>query len=127
MVQSPKSKVQSRKGTNFGLWTLDFGLAKNMTSSLRDRVIHTVDFVGLQLPAGWRPEVAIILGSGLGALADEVHVITWLPYSNVPGFGQSSVPGHAGRLVFGELEGKRVVAMQGRYHFYEGYDLQHVT
>src|SRR5437867_2621005 len=98
-----------------------------MTSSLRDRVIHTVDFVGLQLPAGWRPEVAIILGSGLGALADEIHVVTWLPFSNVPGFGQSSVAGHAGKLVFGELEGKRVVVMQGRYHFYEGYDLQHVT
>src|SRR5438876_11621481 len=118
MVQSPKSKVQSRARNNFGLWTLDFGLAKDMTSSLRDRLIHTVDFVGLQLPAGWRPEVGIILGSGLGALADEIHVVTWLPYSNVPGFGHSSVAGHAGRLVFGELQWKRVLVMQGRYHFY---------
>jgi purine-nucleoside phosphorylase len=71
--------------------------------------------------------VAIILGSGLGALAGEVEAVASIPYAEIPGFAQSSVVGHAGRLVAGTLEGTRVLVMQGRLHYYEGHTLQQAT
>lgn len=74
----------------------------------------------LQKKTRFRPEVAIVLGSGLGPLADEIEVEAALPFGEIPGFAESSAPGHAGRLVFGTLAGKTVVAMQGRVHYYEG-------
>ena len=98
-----------------------------MTQNLRERIEHAVDMVRLQLPPHWSPDIAIILGSGLGALADEIDPIARLPYASIPGFATSSVEGHAGRLVLGNLGDARVVAMQGRFHFYEGYDLHQVT
>lgn len=67
------------------------------------------------------PQIAIILGSGLGALAGEVGADAAIPYSEIPGFPRSTVEGHAGNLIVGRLEGKAVVVMQGRAHFYEGY------
>jgi purine-nucleoside phosphorylase len=70
-----------------------------------------------------RPQLAIILGSGLGVLADEVQADAIFPYSEIPGFPVSTVAGHAGRLVVGTLAGKNVVVMQGRFHYYEGYPL----
>lgn len=73
------------------------------------------------------PAVGLILGSGLGALADAVQDAVALPYSDIPGMPVSTVAGHAGRLVIGTLEGVRVVCQQGRAHFYEGYSLQQVT
>jgi purine-nucleoside phosphorylase len=73
-----------------------------------------------------RPQIAIILGSGLGALADEVQVDVAFPYSEIPGFPVSTVSGHAGRLALGTLRGKRVVVMQGRFHYYEGYPMQRI-
>ncbi|WP_026675164.1 purine-nucleoside phosphorylase [Alkalihalobacterium bogoriense] len=74
-----------------------------------------------------QPKVGLVLGSGLGVLADEIkHAIT-LPYADIPGFPVSTVEGHAGQLVIGELEGMPVMAMQGRFHYYEGYDLNEVT
>ena len=69
---------------------------------------------------GLEPELALILGSGLGPLADEIDADTVIPYSELPGFAPSTAPGHAGRLVLGTLGSRRVVAMQGRLHFYEG-------
>lgn len=74
-----------------------------------------------------QPEVGLILGSGLGVLADEIENPVRIPYENIPHFPVSTVEGHAGQLVFGVLKGKRVVAMQGRFHFYEGYSFQQVT
>ncbi|MBI3098621.1 MAG: purine-nucleoside phosphorylase [Planctomycetes bacterium] len=74
-----------------------------------------------------KPEVAIVLGSGLGALADAIVDPVSVPYVKLPHFPVSSVPGHQGRLVIGGLEGKTVVAMQGRVHYYEGYSLEEVT
>jgi len=70
---------------------------------------------------GAPPEVALILGSGLGDLAGRIGGATVIPYAEVPGMPATTVPGHAGRLVLGELHGKRVVAMQGRLHLYEGH------
>ena len=66
------------------------------------------------------PEVAIILGSGLGPLANEISAEATVSYGDLPGFGESGAPGHAGELVLGTLSGKRVVAMKGRVHYYEG-------
>ncbi len=74
----------------------------------------------------FKPELAIILGSGLGELADEYCDIA-VPYSEIPGFLSSTVKGHKGRLVFAEIEGKKVVMMQGRNHFYEGHSLKEIT
>ncbi|MDG0961179.1 purine-nucleoside phosphorylase, partial [Bacillus paranthracis] len=73
------------------------------------------------------PQVGLILGSGLGVLADEIENAVTVPYSEIPEFPVSTVEGHAGQLVFGTLQGVTVVAMQGRFHFYEGYDMQKVT
>ena len=75
----------------------------------------------------FRPEVAVILGTGLGGLAEELQVEAALPYDDVPGFPPATLEFHAGRLLFGELGGRRVVAMQGRLHRYEGYTLQQIT
>src|SRR5688572_4528872 len=73
------------------------------------------------------PDVAIILGTGLGALGREIALETSLDYADIPGFPLSTVESHSGRLLFGTLGGKQVVAMQGRFHRYEGYTLQQVT
>jgi purine-nucleoside phosphorylase len=73
------------------------------------------------------PDVAIILGTGLGGLADEMRVATRIPYEEIPGFPLSTVESHAGRLLLGTLAGRQVVAMQGRFHRYEGYSLQQVA
>src|SRR5690349_16212912 len=98
-----------------------------MPRQLKEQIAHAAEHIHTQLPSGWSPQVGIVLGSGLGSMADEIQAVASLPYSSIPGFAASSVEGHAGRLVLGTLEGTRVVAMQGRFHFYEGYDLQQVT
>ena len=74
-----------------------------------------------------RPVVAIVLGSGLGRLADEVAGATRIPYADIPGWKRSTAPGHAGELVVGTLAGKPVAVMKGRLHYYEGYDMTDVT
>jgi len=73
------------------------------------------------------PRVGIILGSGLGALADTVKQATQIPFEELPTWPVSTVPGHRGRLVIGKLEGKEVMVMQGRVHYYEGYSMGQVT
>src|SRR3954471_4667441 len=73
------------------------------------------------------PDVGIILGTGLGALAREITTTATIDYPDIPGFPRSTVESHAGRLLCGTLGGKTVVAMQGRFHRYEGYSLQQVT
>ena len=96
-------------------------------SGLHERIEETVTSLRERLPDGWSPDVGLILGSGLGPLADEVNALATMPYGEIPGFARSSVEGHAGRLVLGTLEGARVMVMQGRLHYYEGYTLQQVT
>jgi len=73
------------------------------------------------------PEVAVILGTGLGALAEELKAEATIPYAEIPGFPLSTVETHAGRLLVGTLAGRRVAMMQGRFHRYEGYTLQQVA
>ena len=73
------------------------------------------------------PEVGIILGSGLGGLVKEIDIEIAIPYEEIPNFPVSTVEGHSGKLIFGRLSGKFVMAMQGRFHFYEGYTMQQVT
>lgn len=73
------------------------------------------------------PEIAIILGTGLGGLAGRIELDAEIPYEDVPGFPLSTVESHTGRMLFGHLAGRRVVAMQGRFHRYEGYTLQQIA
>ena len=73
------------------------------------------------------PRIGLILGSGLGFLADEIEDAVKIRYEDIPEFPISTVEGHAGQLVFGSLSGKEVVAMQGRFHYYEGYSFDQVT
>lgn len=75
----------------------------------------------------FQPEMGIILGTGLGGLVKEINIKHTLSYEEIPNFPVSTVEGHSGKLIFGELGGRNVVAMQGRFHFYEGYNLQQVT
>jgi purine-nucleoside phosphorylase len=74
-----------------------------------------------------KPDVGIILGSGLGGLVNEIATEHSIAYSDIPNFPVSTVAGHSGKLIFGKLGGKNVVAMQGRFHFYEGYSMQEIT
>lgn len=73
------------------------------------------------------PKTAIILGTGLGQLASEITDRYEFPYSKIPNFPVSTVEGHAGKLIFGRLGGKDIMAMEGRFHYYEGYDMKEVT
>lgn len=73
------------------------------------------------------PEFGLILGSGLGELAEEIENAVVVDYADIPNWGQSTVVGHAGRLVFGDLSGRKVLALQGRFHFYEGNPMEVVT
>jgi purine-nucleoside phosphorylase len=93
--------------------------------SLEERLTETAAFLGKgKIEA---PGVAIILGSGLAVLAERISSPRVVPYSEIPHFTLSTVEGHPGRLVFGELAGRRILAMQGRFHYYEGYDMGKVT
>jgi purine-nucleoside phosphorylase len=74
-----------------------------------------------------QPQVGMILGTGLGGLAENIEAATQLPYEEIPHFPQSTVKSHAGRFVCGKLAGKTVIAMEGRFHYYEGYSLQQIT
>lgn len=75
----------------------------------------------------FEPEVGIILGTGLGGLVEHIEIVEAIPYAEIPNFPVSTVEGHSGRLIFGLLGGKKVVAMQGRFHYYEGYTAQQVV
>ncbi len=74
-----------------------------------------------------KPEIGIILGSGLGGLVKEINIKHTIPYEEIPNFAVSTVEGHSGKLIFGELGGKNVVVMQGRFHYYEGHSMHQVT
>jgi purine-nucleoside phosphorylase len=90
-----------------------------------NKVQETVQF--LKEKTNYTPEYGIILGSGLGTFTQDIDIEFTIPYSEIPNFPVSTVQGHKGALVFGKIGNKSVVAMQGRFHFYEGYDMQTVT
>lgn len=91
-----------------------------------EQIKATAEFIRSQIDE-FVPEVGIILGTGLGGLAESIDVKYSIDYSTIPNFPVSTVEGHKGRMIFGLLGGKQVVAMQGRFHYYEGYTMQQVT
>ncbi|MDY0314470.1 MAG: purine-nucleoside phosphorylase, partial [Bacteroidales bacterium] len=84
----------------------------------------TVSYIKTHIQA--EPEIGIVLGTGLGGLVNEIDIQTSLSYEKIPNFPVSTVEGHSGKLIFGKLANKNVVAMQGRFHFYEGYEMSQV-
>ncbi|TVR74301.1 MAG: purine-nucleoside phosphorylase [Marinilabiliales bacterium] len=90
-----------------------------------EKINETISFVKDKAP--YEPEIGIILGTGLGGLVHEIDMLHKLDYEDIPHFPVSTVEGHKGRLIFGMLAGKKVVAMQGRFHYYEGYTMEEVT
>lgn len=91
----------------------------------RTAIEQAAQFLKEKFPTS--PQIGLILGSGLGVLADEIEQAIKIPYSDIPNFPVSTVEGHAGQLVYGQLEGATVVVMQGRFHYYEGYSFDKVT
>jgi len=92
---------------------------------LMSRINKAVEYIKSKID--FEPEIGIILGTGLGSLAEYIKAEATIEYADIPEFPVSTVFGHAGRLILGELEGKKVVAMQGRFHYYEGYTMQEIT
>lgn len=90
-----------------------------------EKVQETVTYI--KSKTNFTPEFGVILGSGLGGFTEDIDVEFTLPYTEIPNFPVSTVEGHKGALVFGTIGDKKVVAMQGRFHFYEGYDMKEVT
>lgn len=90
-----------------------------------EQIKQTADFLRSKVEK--IPDIAIILGTGLGALVDHIDDKTFIPYTEIPNFPVSTVEGHSGNLIFGKLNGVPVLAMQGRFHYYEGYDMKQVT
>jgi len=93
--------------------------------SYYDEIIESTNYLKDRI--GELPEVAIVLGSGLGPLADDVQDPIHIPYEEIPNFPPATVKGHSGALISGKLHGKRVIAQSGRYHYYEGYNMKEVT
>lgn len=85
---------------------------------------NAVNYITKKIPS--KPEIAIILGSGLGELADKIENPVYIDYSELDGFPVSTAPGHKGRFVYGTLNGKKVICMQGRFHYYEGYSMKQI-
>jgi purine-nucleoside phosphorylase len=90
-----------------------------------DSIKKTADF--LSKKTNFNPEIGIILGTGLGGLVNEIEISHSINYGDIPNFPVSTVEGHSGKLIFGILGGKKVIALQGRFHFYEGYSMNEVV
>ncbi len=90
-----------------------------------ERIKQTASFIKERINCEVR--IGIVLGTGLGGLVKEIEVIKTMPYNEIPGFPVSTVDGHAGKLIFGRLGKREVLAMQGRFHYYEGYSMKEVT
>ena len=96
-----------------------------MEKTMLEQIRETADFI--KKSVGEMPQIAIILGTGLGDLVNHIDIRKELSYKEIPNFPVSTVEGHSGKLIFGNLGGKYVMAMQGRFHYYEGYDMKQVT
>ena len=93
--------------------------------NLFDKIVESADYIKSKINE--TPQIGLILGSGLGVLADEIENPIKISYDEIPNFPVSTVEGHKGQLVIGKLEGKTVIAMQGRFHYYEGYTMKDIT
>ena len=91
-----------------------------------EKIMAAAEYIAAKLD-GRKPFAGIVLGSGLGKLADKIEDKVIIPYREIPGFPVSTAMGHKGNFIAGELGGKYVVAMQGRFHYYEGYPMELVT
>lgn len=96
-----------------------------MEKTMLEKIQETAAFLKQQ--ADEMPKIAVILGTGLGDLVNHIDIQKEIAYSEIPNFPISTVAGHSGKLIFGRLGGKYIVAMQGRFHYYEGYDMKQVT
>ncbi len=96
-----------------------------MTVSLREKIAEAKKFIESRSKV--KPKIGIIVGTGLGTLAKEIEIKAIVPYSDIPHFAVSTAPGHEGNLILGKLSGKMIMAMQGRFHLYEGYSLEEIT
>ncbi|SFS92317.1 purine-nucleoside phosphorylase [Marininema halotolerans] len=95
------------------------------SDAILEKTKQAADFI--RQSASVQPKLGLVLGSGLGVLADEIADAQVVPYGQIPHFPVSTVEGHAGQLVLGKLEGQPVIALQGRFHYYEGYSMQELT
>lgn len=96
-----------------------------MEKTMKDTIRETAGYIRNQVQE--LPEIAVILGTGLGDLVNQIEIKKELAYSDIPNFPVSTVEGHSGKLIFGNLGGRYIMAMQGRFHYYEGYDMKQVT
>lgn len=96
-----------------------------MEKDYLEKIKETADFIAANVSE--LPKVGIILGTGLGHLVSQIDIVKEFEYKNIPNFPVSTVEGHSGKLIFGKLNGKYVVAMSGRFHYYEGYNMKEVT
>lgn len=90
-----------------------------------EKIKQTADYIKSKVEK--LPDLGIILGTGLGQLVDHIDIVAELPYNEIPNMPVSTVEGHSGKMIFGYLGGKYIMAMQGRFHYYEGYDMKEVT
>ena len=90
-----------------------------------EQIKETTSYINSKID--FTPEVGIILGTGLGGMVREINSNLMLDYEDIPNFPVSTVEGHHGKLIFGTINGKKIIAMQGRFHYYEGYTAQQVT
>jgi purine-nucleoside phosphorylase len=93
--------------------------------NLLQKTEETIAYIGSK--TSYRPEIALVLGSGLGGLGDALEDPCIIPYEELPHFARSTAPGHKGRLIIGRLKGKTLLCMQGRFHYYEGYGMARIT
>ena len=100
--------------------------AESHTASAQTKAQDSYDYIKSHIK-GFKPDVGIILGTGLGGLVKDVDIKHKLDYKDIPHFPVSTVESHHGNLIFGKISGKKAVIMQGRFHFYEGYSHEKVT
>jgi purine-nucleoside phosphorylase len=105
--------------------TLNLTFGAKKTIGMIAKINETVAFIQSQYKT--KPIVGIVLGSGLGSFTDEIKIEKEISYGDIPHFPISTVEGHTGKLIFGELSGKKIVAMAGRFHYYEGYPIQDIV
>jgi len=96
-----------------------------MIMSLREKIAEAKKLIESRSKV--KPKIGIIVGTGLGTLVKEIEIKAIVPYSDIPHFAVSTAPGHEGNLILGKLSGKMIMAMQGRFHLYEGYSLEEIT